>query len=93
MSHGHGILLLEVGKEWSLVVYFEIEDSVLVWETEASCVDCGVLGCCGWGEGKAVEGREHGEFELDDIACGWGKGDPLVPSIFGYLNVVGLWFY
>lgn len=41
MADSNSVLLLEVGVEGSLVVDFEVEDSVLVWELEASCVDGG----------------------------------------------------
>jgi hypothetical protein len=37
-----------------------------------------------------VEGGEHGEFELDYVVGGWGKGYPFVPVIFGDLNRVCL---
>ena len=39
VSYGDGVLLLDVGEEWSLVVDLKVEDAVLVWELEACGVD------------------------------------------------------
>jgi len=88
MSDSDSVLLFEIGEEWSLVVDFEVENSMLVWETEAGSVDGRVLGRGGRGERKTVEGRKHGEFELDDIASGWSEGHPFVPRILGDLNLI-----
>jgi len=64
MADGNLNLLLDVGKEWAFVVYFEGEDAVLVGELEGGTVN-GAVGSCREGlERKSVEGREHGEFEL-----------------------------
>lgn len=86
MADGNGVLLLEVRVEGSLVVDLEVKDSVLVRELEAGGVDGG----CGGGlcdrEGETVEGGEHGEFELEDVAGGWGEGNPFVPRVFGYFD-------
>ncbi len=92
MPDGNCVLFLNVRQEGSLVVYFEVEDSVLVWEAEAGGIDSRVLSCCGWGKRKTVERGKHGEFELYDIACGGSEGYPFVPGVFGELNLVGLRF-
>lgn len=45
MSDGDGILFFDVGEEGTLVVEFEVKDSVLVGDFEA----CGPAGCVGEG--------------------------------------------
>ena len=64
VAHCDCVLCFDIGKEGSLVVDFEVEDSVLIWELEACRVDCG-----GWRsacdfKGYSVEGGEHREFKL-----------------------------
>lgn len=79
VTHRHGVLLLDVGIEGPLVVNLKVEDAVLVGQLEGSGVDAPA----GWGfhvgEGEAVEGREHGEFELQDIVRGGLKSLVAVP--------------
>lgn len=38
VTYGDGVLLFDVGEEWTLVVDFEVEDSVLIWEADLSAV-------------------------------------------------------
>ena len=90
VSHSNSILLFNVREEWSLVIDHEIEDTVLVGEFEAGGVDGGVLSGGFWDEGEAVEGWEHGEFELDDVASWWGERYPVVPDVFRELDFVWL---
>ena len=69
VSYRHLSLLLDVRQEGTLVVDFEGEDPVLVWQFEG-CAEDGAIGCCADGvEWKAVEGREHAEFKLEAV-CG-----------------------
>ena len=91
VSDRDSVLLFDVGEEGSLVVDFEVEDSVLIWELEACGVDGGAWGSSQKLEGQAVEGRKHREFELELVA---GYGDerlPGVPRVLGKLNFVGLY--
>jgi hypothetical protein len=39
VANCYGILLFDIGEEGTLVVYFEVEDSVLVGEFEGGLVD------------------------------------------------------
>lgn len=79
VTYGDGVLFLKVGKEWSLVVDFKIEYSVLVWETDFGAVNGGIGGGRGWSERDTVEGRKHRDFELEQI-IGWdGERQPCVP--------------
>lgn len=72
VTYGDSIFLLQVREEWSLVVDFEVEDSVLIWKTDFGAVGCGVRGTGGWGEGNTVEGRKHRNLELEEIV-GWDR--------------------
>lgn len=56
MSNCDGVLLFHIREEWSLVIHLEIEDSMLIWQAEASCVDGGILGRGFWCKRKAMEG-------------------------------------
>ena len=70
MTYGDGILLLDIGKEWSLIVDFEVKDPVLIRKTNFSAVGSRVGFAGGWDESDAVEGRKHRNFELQEIV-GW----------------------
>ncbi len=74
MPHCHLSLFLDIGEEWTLVVDLKREDAVLVWECEG-CAEDGAVECgADRGEGEAVEGGEHAEFELPGVGWGWGEG-------------------
>lgn len=90
VSYAYGSLLLDVSEERSLVVDEEVEDSVLIGQDEAGAKGSSIVGCACRGEIEAVEGREHREFELQSIALGNGKGNPLVPDVLGQGDVVSL---
>lgn len=83
-------LLLNVGEEGALVVDLEVEDAVLVGEGEGCVEDGGGLGCGGRIEIEAVEGGEHGEFELEGVLVGKCEGNPLVPDVLGDGDAVAL---
>lgn len=72
------------------MVNLEVEDSVLVGQLEA----CGVSGGVGTGggdlEGETVEGRKHGEFELDFVTSYRGEWYPVIPGVFRQLDFVCL---
>lgn len=90
MADGDFTLFVDIGEEWTLVVYVEGEDSVLVWESEGRAVDCAVF-CAGRGlEVKAVVRGEHGEFELDCVGGLDLEWDVVVIGVFGQLDAEGL---
>jgi hypothetical protein len=66
MPNGNLSFLLDVGQEGTFVVHAEGKDAVLVrgWEFCAEGCEVAVRGGGGGVEGKAVERREHAEFEL-----------------------------
>ena len=55
VTNGDGVLLFDVGEEWSLVVDLEVEDAVLIWKLEACSVDGGGFGGAGDLQGETVE--------------------------------------
>jgi len=77
------------------MVDFEIEDAVLVGQFEG-CAEEGRVGSVldvdgGRREVDAVEGGEHGEFELEVVDGGHGvEGDVSVPGPFAYFDCVFL---
>jgi len=92
------VLLVHVRHEGPLVVDAEVEDAVLVRDAEG-CREEGAVGCvaygegAGGGEGEAVVGVQHGEFELDGVGGGWAEGVQVVPGVLGELDRVRLWWY
>lgn len=44
VADGHGVLLLDVGQEWALVVGYEVVDAVVVRNPEGHAEDTGGLG-------------------------------------------------
>lgn len=87
---GDLMLLLDGGEEWTLVVDAEGEDTVLIRGHELSGEHSAGIGAVGGLEGQAVEGREHGELELERVASGNFEGNPLVIDVLGNLNGVDL---
>jgi len=49
VAHGNGVLFFDVGEEGPLVVYFEVEDSMLVGDFERGRPDCRSWGSGGEG--------------------------------------------
>ena len=90
VTHGHLVLLLNGGEEWTLVVDTEREDSVLVRSDELSAEHSASVGTAGRLESQAVEGREHSELQLELILAGDLERNPLVVNILGDLNVEDL---
>lgn len=85
VAHRHGVLLLDVGEQGPLVVDLEVEDAVLVGQLEGGRVGGLGRGRVGRvrGKGQAVEGREHGELELEGVGGGEGERRPGGPGVFG----------
>ena len=69
VANRHKHLLIDVGQEWSLVIYTEGEDTVLIWEDEMCRESGAVYSCSGRRQGQTVEWREHAELELDLVLC------------------------
>lgn len=90
VTHGNLVLLLNVGEERTLVVHTEREDTVLIGNSELGAVHSTGLSTDGRLEGQAVEGREHGEFQLQLILSRDLEGHPLVIGVFGNLKVENL---
>lgn len=91
VADSDSILFLNVRKEGPFVVDFEIENSMLIGQPEASSEDGGSgSGACRF-EGEPVEGGEHREFQLKRIALGRNEGDIFIPRILGYFNFICLY--
>lgn len=71
-----GVLLVNDRQEWALVVYAEVENTMLVGEDERGTKDGGILGNGDGREIEAVEWGEHAEFELESIVLGEVVGLP-----------------
>lgn len=67
VSDGDLLLLLDARKEGPFVVDLEDKDAVLVREAKRGGESRAVGGVSRWGEGEALEGREHAEFELEGV--------------------------
>lgn len=67
VSHTDRVLLIEVSQEGTLVIDFEVEDAVLVGQSKSGAVDGGRISGSNELQVQAVEGREHGEFELEVV--------------------------
>ena len=72
------------------MVDFEIENTMLIRELEASGED----GRCGSGarglESEPMEWGQHGEFQLKGITTCGNERNPLIPRVFGHLNIISL---
>lgn len=90
VADADGALLLDVGEERALVVDHKVEDAVLVRRHELRAVGGGVVRLVDGGEVQAVEGRQHGELELQLILFGEGERHPLVPVVLGQRDGVCL---
>lgn len=86
MANGNFVLLLDVGEEGTLVVDTEGKDSMLVGDGEACAVHSAGFRSERWLESEAVEGREHGEFELQSILTGDLEGNVSVVNVLGDLD-------
>lgn len=83
-------LLVERRQKGALVVDAEVEDAVLVGQAEVGREDrrVGVRWRRGQRrQGEAVEGREHGEFELDGVVGRGEEGLEVVLGVFGDLDL------
>lgn len=86
VSDGHFVLLLDIAEEWTLVVYSEGENAVLVGNGEVGAVN-GAIGCSRKGlQIETIEGREHREFELYGIVDRSLERCPVVVHILGQFN-------
>lgn len=73
------VLLLNVGEERTLVVDLEVEDAMLVGEGEGDAIHGSIASGAFTGQVEAVEGRKHGELELEFVVLRKGKGNPFIP--------------
>lgn len=83
-------LLVDVGEEGAAIVDAEVEDAMLIGSLEGHTEDGGVCGLGDGSEVKAVEGREHAEFELDGVSGGGEVGGEMVTLVFGDFDLEGL---
>ena len=90
VTDGNLVLLLNVGEERTLVIHTEREDTVLIGSDKLGAVHGASLRATGGLEGQTVEGREHGEFQLQLILSGDLEGHPLIIGVFGNLNAENL---
>lgn len=81
---------VDVGQEWPLVVDAEGEDAVLVGRAEGGAEEGAVGGGGDGGEGQAMEGGEHGEFELEGVGGWGGERDIVGLGVFGEFDCEGL---
>lgn len=93
VSNGHLSLLLDVGKERSLIIDFEGEDAVLVGCCKRGAEDGTVRSCSDRVERKTMEWGEHGELELDGVGCSRSEGYVVSVGILRQLDVEALAFY
>jgi hypothetical protein len=84
------MLLLDGGQEGTLVVDAEGEDTVLIGGHKLSAEHSAGIGAMGGLEGETVEGREHGELELERVVAGDFEGNPLVIDVLRNLDAVDL---
>lgn len=84
VADGHGVLLLDVGQEWALVVGYEVVDAVVVGNPEGHAEDARGLGrgTLHLLDGNAVQGGQLAELELQLIALGDLEVPPPVPDPF-----------
>lgn len=84
VADGYGVLLLDVGQEWALVVGDEVVDAVVVGDPEGHAEDARGLGrgTLHLLDGNAVQGRQLAELELQLIALGDLEVPPPVPDPF-----------
>jgi hypothetical protein len=90
MADSDGFLLVDVAEERTLVVYDEVEDTVLIRNGEASLEDGAVGGWLDWVQGHTVERRQHAELELDRISRSREEGNPTVTVVLGQFDRVVL---
>ena len=83
-------LFLNRCHERPLVVDLEGEYAMLVGKAEGCRESGAVRSVCDCGEGKALERREHGEFELEGIGRWELEGPPRVVRVFRKGDGVGL---
>lgn len=90
VADADGVLLLDVGEVGALVVDLEVEDSMLVGESERNAVDGSIVSGAGESQVEAMEGGKHGKLELENVVFRKGKGNPLVPAVLGQRDGIRL---
>lgn len=81
MSDGDRALFLDIREERTLVVGYEVEDTVLIGDGEGHAEDACLLGRSAFLllELDTVERRQHAELELELIGVGHLEIPPAVP--------------
>lgn len=87
VADGDFMLFFNVGEEGALVVNTVGKDSVLIGDGKACAVYSAIFGSAGWLQIEAVEGRKHGEFELQGVFGGDLERNIFVVNVFGDLNL------
>lgn len=84
------VLLFNVGEERALVVDLEVENTMLIGKGEGDAIHGSIVSGAGASQVQAVEGRKHGEFELEKVVLRKGERNPFVPAPLGQRDVVRL---
>ena len=90
VAYGDLPLLVHTGKEGTLVVYAEVENAVLIRRCKGLGVNRRFLSLLNHVQGKTVEWRQHGEFELQGVASWRGEWNPFIVGPLGKSNGVCL---
>lgn len=91
VADGHLVLFLDVGEEGTLVVDAEGEDAVLIRHCEVGAEDGAVFSAARRCKVQPVEGREHGELQLQFIAGRHLERNEAVMTVLGNLDVERLY--
>lgn len=92
VADGHGVLLLEVGQEGSLVVGDEVVDAMVIGDPEGHAEDTRSLGrgTLDLLDRDTVQGGQHAELELQLVTLGNLEVPPPVPDPLGDGDLVSL---
>ena len=90
VTHCHFVLLLNVCEERPLVVDAEREDTMLVGSSKLGAVHGARLSAVHRLQSEAVEGRKHGEFQLQLVPVRDLERYPLIVAVFRNLDVEDL---
>lgn len=91
VADSHLVLLLDVGEEGALVVDAEGEDAVLIGHSEMGAENGAVFSPARRSEIQPVEGRQHGEFQLQFVTGGNLEWNEPVTVVLGDFDMESLY--